>query len=161
MHTFDTFDHRRPSPYSIQNNPYLCPLSMSKLFTKSSKKAKSPFSGTAITAPQIIDQLPYAVVVTDLKGMVQFWTPAAERMYGFSEFVALGQHISFLFPQEEYEKFFATAIPGVVQNDIYEMVLKSKNESGKAILTRLRLSRYKDKDNEAVGLIYCLSEVSD
>src|SRR3954465_7033228 len=50
----------------------------------------------AETAPRalphhpVLDALDYAVVVTDLHGVITFWNPHATRLYGWSESEALG-----------------------------------------------------------------------
>jgi PAS domain S-box-containing protein len=41
-----------------------------------------------------------AVLSKDLNGIVTSWNPAAERLYGYSEAEAVGQHISFLIPAD-------------------------------------------------------------
>ncbi|HXF32491.1 MAG TPA: PAS domain S-box protein [Solirubrobacterales bacterium] len=41
-----------------------------------------------------------AVLSKDLEGIVTTWNPAAERLYGYSAEEAIGQHVSFLIPDE-------------------------------------------------------------
>jgi PAS domain S-box-containing protein len=41
-----------------------------------------------------------AVLSKDLEGVVTTWNPAAERLYGYTAEEAIGQHVSFLMPDE-------------------------------------------------------------
>lgn len=41
-----------------------------------------------------------AVLSKDLNGIVTSWNPAAERLYGYSESEAVGEHVSFLVPAD-------------------------------------------------------------
>jgi PAS domain S-box-containing protein len=41
-----------------------------------------------------------AVLSKDLDAVITSWNPAAELLYGFSAEEAVGQHVSFLMPEE-------------------------------------------------------------
>jgi len=49
---------------------------------------------------QVVLSTQDAVLSKDLNGIVTSWNPAAERLYGYSEEEAVGQHISFLVPAD-------------------------------------------------------------
>lgn len=49
---------------------------------------------------QVVQSTQDAVLSKDLRGIVTSWNPAAERLYGYSEKEAVGQHISFLVPAD-------------------------------------------------------------
>ncbi len=56
-----------------------------------------------------------ALVVSDAKGLITLWNPAAERIFGFSESEALGQSLDLIIPERQrqrhwdgYEKTMAT-----------------------------------------------------
>lgn len=40
-----------------------------------------------------------AIVVADPEGLVRFWNPAAERIFGFTEAEALGQSLDLIIPE--------------------------------------------------------------
>ena len=45
---------------------------------------------TLIDYKQLVEALADAVLVADPDGAIQFWNPAAERLFGFTEVEALG-----------------------------------------------------------------------
>ncbi len=56
-----------------------------------------------------------AVLSKDLEGVITTWNPAAERLYGYSAAEAIGQHVSFLIPDElksDVQKILATVRRG-------------------------------------------------
>jgi len=48
---------------------------------------------------QLVAAVGDAVVVTDAKGAITVWNPAAERMFGFSASEALGQSLDLIIPE--------------------------------------------------------------
>jgi PAS domain-containing protein len=47
---------------------------------------------------QIIDQIHASVVATDMDGSITIWNQAAQKLYGYQETEAIGQHISLIYP---------------------------------------------------------------
>ena len=71
---------------------------------------------------QVVAGTQDAVLSKDLDGVVTTWNPAAERLYGYSAEEAVGQHVSFLMPDElkhEVEAILARVRRGE-QLDTYE-----------------------------------------
>ncbi|MBS7540118.1 PAS domain-containing protein [Ancylobacter lacus] len=50
---------------------------------------------------QLVASLGDAVVVSDLKGDIVLWNPAAERIFGFTEAEALGQSLDLIIPERQ------------------------------------------------------------
>ncbi len=53
-------------------------------------------SDVLAAAEEILQALGHAVIVTDLAGVVEYWNPAAERLYGWSSEEAVGRNIATL-----------------------------------------------------------------
>ena len=53
----------------------------------------------AIDFSQLVAAVGDAIVVTDAKGAITVWNPAAERMFGFSASEALGQSLDLIIPE--------------------------------------------------------------
>jgi len=51
-----------------------------------------------------------AIVVIDDKGLITFWNPSAERMFGYSEDEALGEELHMIFAPEKYHKAYRDGI---------------------------------------------------
>ncbi len=49
---------------------------------------------------QVVSGTQDAVLSKDTEGVITSWNPAAERLYGYSDEEAVGQHVSFLMPDE-------------------------------------------------------------
>jgi PAS domain S-box-containing protein len=54
---------------------------------------------TAIDPAALVNAIGDAVVVSDRKGRVIVWNPAAERLFGFTEAEALGQRMDMIIPE--------------------------------------------------------------
>ncbi len=50
--------------------------------------------GTAFSSAELLDALGHAVIATDLDGVIVYWNPAAERLYGWPAATALGRTIT-------------------------------------------------------------------
>ncbi|GAB3626736.1 histidine kinase [Pandoraea terrae] len=73
-------------------------------------------SGTVDTE-QLVRAVGDAIIVSDARGRITLWNPAAERMFGFTEAEALGNTLDLIIPErlrarhnEGYEKTMATGI---------------------------------------------------
>ncbi len=56
---------------------------------------------------QLVASLGDAVVVSDLKGDIVLWNPAAERIFGFTEAEALGQSLDLIIPERQRPRHWA------------------------------------------------------
>jgi PAS domain S-box-containing protein len=61
----------------------------------------------------LLQQLPEALVVTDLQGTIRLWNTAAERLFGFSAQEALGGSLDIIIPERfkaAHDAGFARAV---------------------------------------------------
>ena len=56
---------------------------------------------------QLIEALADAVIFADLSGVIRFWNPAAERLFGFTETEALGNSLDLIVPERFRERHWA------------------------------------------------------
>jgi PAS domain S-box-containing protein len=54
---------------------------------------------TSIDAAQLVRAIGDAVVVTDIAGLIRFWNPAAQRIFGFTEAEAMGHSMDLIIPE--------------------------------------------------------------
>lgn len=63
----------------------------------------------------ILDTVPDAMIVIDGHGIMQFFSTAAERMFGYTEQEAIGKNVSQLMPepdQSRHDGYLARCLPG-------------------------------------------------
>ena len=70
---------------------------------------------SAIDFKQLANAIGDAIVISDLRGIITFWNPAAERLFGFTQSEALGQSLDLIIPErlrarhwDGYHKTMAT-----------------------------------------------------
>ena len=56
---------------------------------------------------QLVEALADAVIVADPSGVIRFWNPAAERLFGFTKAEALGNSLDLIVPERFRERHWA------------------------------------------------------
>ena len=54
---------------------------------------------TPIVYQQLVEAIGDAIVVSDANGAIDFWNPAAERLFGFTQAEALGNSLDLIIPE--------------------------------------------------------------
>jgi two-component system, LuxR family, sensor kinase FixL len=75
-----------------------------------SKRAKAELEAYAAHLRSVLDSIPDAMVVIDSNGIMQSFSVAAERLFGYSEAEAAGQNVSVLMPspyREQHDSYLA------------------------------------------------------
>ena len=100
---------------------------------------------------------PEAELALDLAGYLTGWNAGAERMFGYTAQEALGQHILFLYAEDDDDGNIAElfAEPG---NAIAEV--RRRRKSGEMFWVRLAAAPLLDDGGEASGMRVCLNTVS-
>jgi PAS domain S-box-containing protein len=62
---------------------------------------------TPIDYQQLVGALGDAIVVSDAKGVINVWNPAAERLFGFTQAEALGNSLDLIVPERLRERHWA------------------------------------------------------
>lgn len=114
---------------------------------------------TNIDLNQLIASIGDAVVVSDTKGAITLWNPAAERMFGFSEAEALGQSLDLIIPErlcqrhwDGYEKTMATGVTRY-GSDVLRVPAIHKDGRGLSIAFTVAMLFNADKTPDAIVAI--------
>lgn len=54
---------------------------------------------SAVDFQQLANAIGDAIVISDLRGSMTFWNPAAERLFDFTQSEALGQSLDLIIPE--------------------------------------------------------------
>ncbi|MEG4349758.1 PAS domain S-box protein [Microcoleus sp. LAD1_D3] len=110
---------------------------------------------------QIIDQLHESVISTDMDGLIGMWNQASQKLYGYQKTEAIGQHISLIYSPEQHEFLLDQVIKPLPKEGDPEIEVITRRKSGENFYSHLMLSLLKDNTGEVVGMICCLTDLSD
>jgi len=102
---------------------------------------------------QIVDQIHDSVVSTDCDGIVTTWNKGAERLFGYTADEAIGQHISFVYPEEEREHLANQVIAPTLQKGWHDVEVRMRRKSGEDFYAHLSDSVLRDARGEVIGRI--------
>jgi diguanylate cyclase (GGDEF)-like protein/PAS domain S-box-containing protein len=105
---------------------------------------------------QILDQIHESVLTTDRMGYITSWNRGAEQLFGYSAIEAVGRHILFLYVDEESDHTDAFAEHGGRM-----MEVRRRKKSGEVFWASLSLSPLRDLDDNPVGLIAYLTDITE
>ena len=114
---------------------------------------------------QIIDQIHDAVVSTDLEGRITSWNKGAERIFVYSAAEALGQHISFVYPEGVYPEgprafLDQQVIAPLLAKRAHEIEVTMQRKDGELFTADLRLSLLRNREGVVTGLIGYTADIT-
>ena len=108
----------------------------------------------------IVESSDDAIIAKSLEGVITFWNPAAERLFGYAAHEIVGRSISVLMPAERHDDM--ESILGRIRRgervDHYETVRLSKD--GRKIAVSLSVSPVKDAAGRIVGAAKIARDIS-
>jgi PAS domain S-box-containing protein len=110
---------------------------------------------------QILNQIRESVICTDLDGLITSWNQASQRLYGYQENEAIGQHVALIYPPEQHEFLLEQVIKPLQQKGSHEVEVITRPKSGEDFYSHLSLSLLKDSTGEVCGMIGYLTDISD
>lgn len=110
---------------------------------------------------QIINQIHDAVVSTDLNGYINSWNQGAQRLFGYLSREAVGQHISFVYPDELHSFLQDQVIAPLMQKSAHEVEVEMLKKSGERFFAHLSLSLLRDPAGEVSGMIGYSMDITD
>jgi len=102
---------------------------------------------------QIIDQTHDSVVGTDLDGIVTSWNGGAERMFGVSSDRAIGRPISFVYPEDQRDRFQTSVIGPLKEKGAHEVEVEMLHADGTTFPAHLSLSLLYDDQGNPYGMV--------
>ena len=98
------------------------------------------------------------VMQLDFAGYITHWSPAAERMFGYSAGESVGHHVLMLYAEDESEGEIAELF---LEQGSSLLEVRRRKKSGEVFRAGMSLSPLHDEDGEVCGLAVRLSEIFD
>lgn len=110
---------------------------------------------------RVFDQIPVGIIVLDEYLLIQQWNPAAQRILGYSNYEAFGEHATFIVPEEAKQQV----------EDVFSRMRETKKEvrgvnhnrkrTGELILCRWYNVPFFDHKNEITGFISIVEDITE
>jgi PAS domain S-box-containing protein len=107
----------------------------------------------------------YAVVASDRAGIIQFWNPGAERIFGHSAAEALGQSLDLIIPErlrgrhwEGYHAVMASGQSRYAAGDL--LAVPALRKDGAAISVEFTITPLVSAAGEITGLVAVMRDVT-
>lgn len=109
----------------------------------------------------IVEGTDDALLAKDAQGLITFWNPGAERLYGYPAEEAIGRHVSLLVPRDRRgeETRILEAILRGERVDRYETVRKTK--TGALVPVAVTASPMRDRTGAIVGASVIARDIGD
>jgi PAS domain S-box-containing protein len=101
-----------------------------------------------------------AIISKTLQGIITSWNPAAERLFGFAEDEAIGQHISLIIPVDrlDEEAYIIGEVSRGTKVDHFQTIRKTKY--GKLVPLSLTVSPVIDESGNIIGASKIARDIS-
>jgi PAS domain S-box-containing protein len=101
-----------------------------------------------------------AIISKTLQGIITSWNPAAERLFGFAEEQAVGNHISLIIPDDrlDEETYIIGEVSRGVKVDHFQTIRKTKE--GKLVPLSLTVSPVIDEGGNIIGASKIARDIS-
>lgn len=109
----------------------------------------------------IIESTDDIIISKTTKGIITSWNPAAERMFGYTEQEAIGQHISLIIPEDrlDEENFIIGQIVKGQKVDHFETLRRHKN--GTLVPLSITVSPIRNRNGEIIGASKIARDISE
>ncbi|MEM4989830.1 PAS domain-containing protein [Collimonas sp. H4R21] len=112
---------------------------------------------TELDLRQLVEAVGDAIVISDAKGAITLWNPAAERMFGFTQGEALGQSLDLIIPerqrQRHWDGYQKTMDTGITRygNDVLRVPAVHKD--GHALSIAFTVALLHTADNKVAAIV--------
>jgi PAS domain S-box-containing protein len=119
---------------------------------------------TELDLRQLVEAVGDAIVISDAKGAITLWNPAAERMFGFTQGEALGQSLDLIIPerqrQRHWDGYQKTMDTGITRygNDVLRVPAVHKD--GHALSIAFTVALLHTADNKVAAIVAVIRDES-
>lgn len=105
---------------------------------------------------RLLDDLPDALIVTDLNGIIQIWNRRSESIFNFSKAQAIGKSLDIIIPESLRAAHWAGFYRAISSDDVkfkgVPIRTKAMTGNGDAIYLAIAFSLTHDEDGHLVGV---------
>jgi PAS domain S-box-containing protein len=112
---------------------------------------------TTIDFEQLIAAIGDAVIISDAKGAITLWNPAAQRMFGFTQSEAVGQSLDLIIPERlrgrHWDGYRKTMATGQTRygNDVLRVPAVDK--AGRSLSIAFTVALLHSSEHELTGIV--------
>ncbi|RAS20995.1 PAS domain-containing protein [Paraburkholderia bryophila] len=120
---------------------------------------------SVIDFQQLANAIGDAIVISDACGSIEFWNPAAERMFGFTHNEALGQSLDLIIPERlrgrHWDGYHKTMASGETRygNDVLRVPAVHKD--GRALSIAFTVALLHSPQNELSGIVAVIRDETE
>jgi PAS domain S-box-containing protein len=119
----------------------------------------------AVIGGALLGSLAEAVIASDREGRITWWSPGAERIFGFTAGEALGASLDLIIPEpqrarhwEGYDRVMATGVSRYGAGDL--LAVPAMRRDGTRISLEFTITPIKDAGGAMMGMVSILRDVT-
>jgi PAS domain S-box-containing protein len=120
---------------------------------------------TDVLAEAVLSTRSDAIVAADKQGIIRFWNPGAERIFGFSQAEAIGQSLDIIIPErlrrrhwDGYDHAMTAGRSRYGESDV--LAVPAIRKDGASISVEFTVMLLRNRDDQVVGIAALLRNVT-
>ena len=113
----------------------------------------------------LVAHAPDAIIYSDAQGLIRLWNEGAERIFGYSEFEALGQSLDIIIPdklrERHWEGYAHTMATGMTRYGADSLLsVPAIRKDGSRLSVAFTILPFRDETGSMVGVAAILRDVT-
>jgi PAS domain S-box-containing protein len=112
---------------------------------------------TTIDFEQLVSAIGDAIIISDAKGSIVLWTPAAERMFGFTQSEALGKSLDLIIPERlrgrHWDGYHQTMATGQTRYGNEVLRVPAVDKAGRSLSIAFTVALLHSPEHELTGIV--------
>jgi PAS domain S-box-containing protein len=112
---------------------------------------------TTIDFEQLVSAIGDAIIISDAKGSIVLWNPAAERMFGFTQSEALGKSLDLIIPERlrgrHWDGYHQTMATGQTRYGNEVLRVPAVDKAGRSLSIAFTVALLHSPEHELTGIV--------